>query len=101
MTLPVIVTTEAAIDLAELAWSYDAKSPGLGDQLYEVFLARLAQGADFPRSGRTYYRATRRFLLRPFHVFLMYRVHEKHIQVVALMDARQRPRTIRRTLRGR
>ena len=47
--------------------------------------------AERPEAGPPYIGNTRRFLLRRFPFFVVYRVHDGQIQVVAVAHARRRP----------
>ena len=44
-----------------------------------------------PEAAPPYMGNTRRFLLRRFPFFVVYRVHRGHVQVVAVAHARRRP----------
>jgi toxin ParE1/3/4 len=47
--------------------------------------------AERPEAAPPYVGNTRRFLLRRFPFFVVYRVHSAHVQVVAIAHARRRP----------
>jgi len=47
--------------------------------------------AERPEAAPPYVASTRRFLLRRFPFFLVYRVFEQRVQVVAVAHARRRP----------
>jgi plasmid stabilization system protein ParE len=47
--------------------------------------------AERPEAAPPYIGNTRRFLLRRFPFFVVYRVHIGHVQVVAVAHARRRP----------
>ena len=47
--------------------------------------------AERPEAGPPYIGSTRRFLLRRFPFFVVYRVYGRHVQVVAVAHARRRP----------
>ena len=47
--------------------------------------------AERPEAAPPYVGNTRRFLLRRFPFFVVYRVHDGHIQVVAVAHGRRRP----------
>jgi len=47
--------------------------------------------AERPEAAPPYIGNTRRFLLRRFPFFVVYRVHIAHVQVVAVAHARRRP----------
>ena len=48
--------------------------------------------ADRPEVGPPYLGSTRRYLLRRLPFFLVYRVSNRHVQVVAVAHGRRRPR---------
>ena len=48
--------------------------------------------AERPEAAPPYVANTRRFLLRRFPFFVVYRVFSQHVQVVAVVHARRRPR---------
>jgi toxin ParE1/3/4 len=47
--------------------------------------------AERPDAAPPYIGSTRRFLLRRFPFFVVYRVFDRHVQVVAVAHARRRP----------
>jgi toxin ParE1/3/4 len=47
--------------------------------------------ADRPEAAPPYVGNTRRFLLRRFPFFVVYRVYSGHVQVIAVAHARRRP----------
>jgi plasmid stabilization system protein ParE len=47
--------------------------------------------AERPEAAPPYVGNTRRFLLRRFPFFVVYRVHNDHVEVVAVAHARRRP----------
>jgi hypothetical protein len=101
MSLPLIVLDCAVADLQQAIDQYDRRAPGLGESLYW----QVEETIDFieanPHSYQidfgTFHRApTHRF---PFCVY--YRVLPKVIEVVAILDCRRNPLTIRSQVRSR
>lgn len=101
MTLPVIVTSAAQIDIDAAADHYEALLRGLGDKFIAVFGERIAPAGEFPLSFPSYYRDLRKVGLRPFPFLALYRTLPEFVQVVAIIDARRDPSAIRRQLDNR
>jgi plasmid stabilization system protein ParE len=81
--------------LHEIRW-YERERVGLGDRLWTDIQAITQLISDYPQIGRVVrlsrVRGTiRRFPLRHFPFFVIYREHPDHLELVALAPMRRKP----------
>ena len=73
---------------------YEAAVPGLGERLWRDIQAVVDLISDYPEIGEQVRRTrglVRRFPLRHFPFFLIYRRHDDHLQIVALAHTSRKP----------
>jgi toxin ParE1/3/4 len=75
---------------------YEARSPLLGERLWNEVQAAFKLISEFPLIGEVVPRArvrgtARRVLLRHFPFFVIYRNHESYVEVMALAHTSRKP----------
>lgn len=82
---------EAVAEAAASRTFYEEQAPGLGDAFAEELDHALSQITESPAAWPPYESGTRRYLLRRFPFFVVFRHFKDQIQVVAVMHAKRRP----------
>lgn len=83
--------TAALLELEEAAEHYDGARPGLGDELYEEVETALAFIAGHPEASPKTKRGARRYNLKRFPYYLIYRAKEGEIAIGAVGHGRRKP----------
>jgi toxin ParE1/3/4 len=81
----------ALLELEEAADHYDTFKPGLGDELYEEIDAALSFISEFPEASPKTKRGARRYNLKRFPYYLIYRVADGEIAIGAVGHGRRKP----------
>jgi toxin ParE1/3/4 len=81
----------ALLELEEAAEYYDESRPGLGDALYEEVETALAFIAGYPEASPKTKCGARRYNLKRFPCYLIYRVKEGEIAIGAVGHGRRKP----------
>ncbi len=90
-----LLRPEAAADLEEACRWYDARRPGLGDELLDVVGDALAFIGTHHESAPIVHRDVRRQLSRRFPYGIVYRVVEGRVVVLGCFHATRTPRAWR------
>ncbi len=98
--MDVELRTEAISDLVEAAWFYERQRGGLGDQFTDAMFVHLAYLETFA-GGHEVVFGLHRMLAKKFPYALYYKVAGEVVDVVAILDCRQNPGGIFRTLADR
>jgi toxin ParE1/3/4 len=83
--------TAALRELEEAAENYDKARPGLGDEFYEEVDAALKFISRFPEASPKTKRGARRYNLKRFPYYLIYRAGAAEIAVGVVAHARRKP----------
>jgi toxin ParE1/3/4 len=78
-------------ELEEAADHYDGFQPGLGDGLYEEIDAALTFISEFPEASPKTKRGARRYNLKRFPYYLIYRAKDGEIAIGAVGHGRREP----------
>ena len=81
----------ALFELEEAAEYYDKSNPGLGDELYRKVDAALSFIAEFPEASPKVTDDARRYNLKRFPYYLIYRARNGEVVVGAVGHGRQKP----------
>ena len=88
---PLILLSPAERELADAAFFYEGRSPGLGGRFLDAFDRARADIAEHPARWPELRAGIRRRLLTGFPYGMLYREDEDRIIVVAIMHLHQRP----------
>jgi plasmid stabilization system protein ParE len=92
MTLRVSLHPEAIEDARNArAWYADQNSK-LADDFFVELERAISLVAESPESWPPFEAGTRRFMMRRFPYFVVYRLDTDELQVIAIAHARRRPR---------
>lgn len=92
MTLRVSLHPEAIDDARNARAWYADQNPKLADDFFVELERALSLVAESPESWPPYEAGARRFMMRRFPYFLVYRLMPGELQVIAIAHARRRPR---------
>jgi len=92
------IRSGALQDVTERSFWYESKSAGLGRDFILCFDASMSQIRRNPLMYAKYYGEFRRSLLRRFPVGAFYVVKDDLISIVSVMDLRQDPEKIKKSL---
>jgi len=92
------VRSKALTDVAEKALWYESRAAGLGKDFILCFDAAISQIRRNPLIYVKYHEEFRRALLRRFPVGVFYLVVDDLISIVSVVDLRQGPEKIRKSL---
>lgn len=92
MTLPLLITPEAEIDLAEAKTWYRRKRRGLVEEFLLCVEEALERIRRFPEGATEVYPGVRRVVMRRFPYGVFYRVDPDQIAVIAVYHSRRDPR---------
>ena len=99
MTVQLIVQPEAENDLREAYRWYEARRPGLGDELMAEVGQAFARIIDGPLRPRALHRGSRRVRLRRFPYVVAYLPRGDRVYVLAVLHERRSPRLFRNRIR--
>lgn len=102
MSTPVRPSSFAQDEIEYYLRRYESDSPGLGDRLWQDIQYTADLISDYPDIGEEVRRTrglVRRFPLRHFPFFLIYRKRDEHLQIVALAHTSRRPKYWRARLK--
>jgi toxin ParE1/3/4 len=93
---PLVVEDDADAELRAAIIRYEEERPGLGAQFWDEIQRTLALIQERPGIGERVRRArvkgiARRFPVRRFPYFVIYREHPELIEIIAFAHHRQRP----------
>ncbi len=94
MTLPVWPSSFAQDEIEYYVRRYESESQGLGDRLWQEIQAATVLISEHPDIGERVRRTralVRRFPLRRFPFFVIYRQRNDHVQIVALAHTSRKP----------
>ena len=94
MTLPVRPGSFAQEEIERYVRDYERESTGLGDRLWHDIQTGVSLISEYPEIGDIVRRtggSVRRFPLKHFPFFLIYRRWQDHLQIVALAHTRRKP----------
>ncbi len=94
MTVPVRPSSFAESEIEHYLRSYESETPELGNKLWQEIQAVVTLISDYPEIGAVVRRTgglVRRFPLRHFPFFLIYRRRGDHLQIVALAHTSRKP----------
>lgn len=98
--IELILLLRADLDIqAAFEW-YEDYQPGRGEVFMRQLDAAFTLLRQHPEIAPVYAGSYRRMLIRDFPFGIFYSVHSTRIIVVAVMDLRQDPRSMRRKLLG-
>ena len=97
MSKPVRPTEAAESEIRYYLRWYEGERPGLGDRLWSEIQDIFQLISDYPAAGSVIpriraVRGVRRFPLRRFPFFVIYREFDDYLEIVALAHHRRRPR---------
>lgn len=88
-----IVRPEAAAELSEAVDWYEARQPGLGQDLVVEIHQCLEDILRFPESYPIMHRTARMAVVKRFPYLVIYQVEPDRIQVLAIFHAKRDPRS--------
>ena len=98
MNLPVVFLSGADADLQAAFNRFEDYREGFGVEFMHAVEAHLARASTFPLLAPVYLGKVRRQVMRGFPYGVFYEPHPTRILVVAILDLRQDPESIRRRL---
>ena len=98
MNLLVVFLSGADADLQAAFNRFEDYREGFGEEFMQAVDAHLARAAKFPLLAPVYLGQVRRQVLRGFPYGVFYEPHPTRIIVVAILDLRQDPESIRRRI---
>lgn len=92
MSVPLIITHKAEMDLAEAKAWYEDKREGLGKEFVMCVEAALDHIRRSPTAAKEVFPTVRRLVVRRFPYGIFYRVDPDQIAVLAVYHSRRDPR---------
>lgn len=96
--LDLILLAAAEATLQEIYEKMEERESGRGDDFLEELDEALTQLRTFPRSGAAFHRNYRRLLIPGRRYGLIYSIEGNRVMVTRLVDLRQDPELVRRSL---
>jgi plasmid stabilization system protein ParE len=92
MSLPLIITPEAELDLADAKSWYGRQREGLGERFLLCVEVALDHIHSFPEAAPEVYPGVRRVVVRQFPYGVFYRIDPDQIAVIAVYHSKRDPR---------
>ena len=92
MSLPIVISPEAKVDLSTAASWYEEQRLGLGDEFLDCVDKALDQIGQFPQLPPKVFKDLRRKIVRRFPYLVIYRIDDDQITVVAVYHGKRHPR---------
>ena len=93
MSLPLIITPNAELDIRDARTWYEGKRTGLGERFVMAVETALGQIVRVPRGGSEIEPGVRRVVIRKFPYGVFYRVDPDQIAILAVYHSKRNPRT--------
>jgi plasmid stabilization system protein ParE len=92
VSLPVVISDEAKVDLNDATSWYEQQREGLGDEFLDCIDEAFDQIRQFPQLSPKVFLDLRRKVVRRFPYLVIYRIDDDQITVVAVYHGKRHPR---------